>query len=118
MRWASIAMAAVFALAVVVQWNDPDPLMWMLLYGAAAAVSLAAGFGMRFPRGTLALALLYTAGFLWTFPAVLSSDLSAYTSFKMRSTDHEVARECVGLALCAGWMFALAWRGRSSPHAS
>ncbi len=112
MRWASMAMAGVFALAVVVQWNDPDPVMWMLLYGSASAVSLAAGAGSYFPRPTLALAVMYSAGAIWTFPAVLSSSLSAYTSFKMRSTGDEVARECVGLILCAAWMFVLWRRGR------
>ena len=39
-------MAVLFAVAVVVQFNDPDPLRWMAVYGAALAVStLAAARG-------------------------------------------------------------------------
>ncbi len=107
-------MGAVFALAVAVQWNDPDPWMWMLLYAVAAAFSLAAAFEFYIPALTLAIASVYAVAALWTFPAVLEADLGAYTSFKMRSTDDEVARECIGLVLCAGWMFVVWWRGRAS----
>ena len=32
-------MCALFLLSVVVQWNDPDPLRWMAIYGAAFVVS-------------------------------------------------------------------------------
>ncbi len=114
MRWLSILMAAVFALAAAVQWNDPDPTVWIALYCGAAAVSLAAAANYYYaPRIALLLFLIYAAGTLYTFPAVLSSDFSAYTSFKMRSTDDEVARECIGLALCAGWTFYLWRRGAS-----
>ncbi len=109
MKWLSLAMTAVFGLAVAVQWNDPDPGMWMVLYGAAAAVSAAAFSGRYFPTVTLGLLVLYSAGVLYTAPAVLDSDVGAYTSFKMRSTNDEIARECVGLAVCAAAMLVL-WR--------
>jgi len=109
MRLLSWVMAAVFALAVAVQWNDPDPLGWMLIYGAAAAVSACAALGVSLPRTALALAIAYAAAALYLVPAILSSDLGAYTSFKMRSSDDEVARECVGLILCAVWM-GVVWR--------
>ena len=32
-------MAVLFAVAVVVQFNDPDPLRWVAVYGAALTVS-------------------------------------------------------------------------------
>ncbi len=117
MHFLSWVMAAVFALAVAVQWNDPDPLGWMLIYGAAASVSVCAAAGVSLPRITLALAIAYAIAALYLLPAILSSDLGAYTSFKMRSTDDEVARECVGLILCAVWM-AVLWRSqtRSESH--
>ena len=113
MRWLCIAMTAIFVLAAAVQWNDPDPAMWILLYLSAAGLSLSAALGHLHRRITLALLSIYTIGTLATFPAVLQADLSAYTSFKMRSAGDEVARECVGLALCSAWTFFL-WR--RSPH--
>ena len=33
------AMAALFAFALAVQYNDTDPVRWMITYGAACAVS-------------------------------------------------------------------------------
>ena len=32
-------MLAVFILCIAVQYNDPDPGIWMLIYGLAAIVS-------------------------------------------------------------------------------
>lgn len=39
-RYASWVMAALFALCVALQYNDPDPIRWMLIYGAAMIVSV------------------------------------------------------------------------------
>ena len=33
------AMAAMFAAAALLQYNDPDPVRWVLVYGAAAVLS-------------------------------------------------------------------------------
>ncbi len=33
-------MALLFAVAVAVQYNDPDPIRWMAIYGAASIVTL------------------------------------------------------------------------------
>jgi hypothetical protein len=40
-RYASWAMAALFAICVALQYNDPDPIRWMLIYGAAMVISVA-----------------------------------------------------------------------------
>lgn len=97
------AFAALFVLSVVVQYNDPDPLPWALLYGGAAVFALAAVFGAPSPTGAATLLLL--AG-LWalslapSFGAFLSRDLSQ-TRFEMHVGDlvEEEARECGGLLL-------------------
>ncbi|MGE0399839.1 MAG: transmembrane 220 family protein [Kofleriaceae bacterium] len=39
-RYASWVMAALFAICVALQYNDPDPLRWMLIYGAAMVISI------------------------------------------------------------------------------
>jgi hypothetical protein len=39
-RYASWLMAALFALCVALQVNDPDPLRWILIYGAGVIVSV------------------------------------------------------------------------------
>ncbi len=120
MRIASAVFCAVFLLAVAVQWNDPDPLAWMLGYGLAAALSLAAWFG-RMPVLPNALA---AAGFAVWFLALAgslpSAPTEAFTSFEMQAAAHEEPREAVGLLLCSGWTAFLALRGarRRPPSAS
>ena len=112
MRGMSGLFAAVFLLAVAVQWNDPDPLVWMLGYGLAAALSLAACFG-RFPVLPNALA---AAGFALWFLALAGTlpgaPPEAFTSFRMQQAAHEEPREAVGLLLCAVWTGLLALHGR------
>lgn len=111
MRGASALFCAVFLLAVAVQWNDPDPLVWMLGYGLAAALSLAACFG-RIPLLPNALA---AAGFAVWFLALAGTlpgaPSEAFTSFRMQQAAHEEPREAVGLLLCFAWTSFLAWRG-------
>jgi len=108
-------MTALFLLSAAVQWNDPDPVVWMGIYGLAAALSGAAAAG-RLPLGpNLGAAILFlvlTA--LWA-PSLLGARGAAFTSFHMQAARDEEPRETVGLAICAGWSLAqsaLAWRTR------
>ena len=95
----------VFALSVVVQHNDRDPLPWMAIYGAAALVCglRAAGVVVVFPAGILTviatawMATLVPEAITW-----LSSDHEA-VAFTMKTGDasEELAREAGGLGLVA-----------------
>ncbi|OOG19683.1 hypothetical protein BWD42_07185 [Sphingobacterium sp. CZ-UAM] len=52
----------VFILCALLQYNDPDPILWMLLYLWAALLCLAAAAGKQFPKAvTMATILLYTS---------------------------------------------------------
>ena len=44
-RWASAAMALLFSSAAVVQWNDPDPLPWIVAYCATAYLAARRALG-------------------------------------------------------------------------
>lgn len=104
-------MTGLFLLAVAVQWNDPDPLVWMAGYGVAAGLSAAAARG-RLPVLANALAALgFTLWFAALAPALRGAPSEAFTSFHMRAASHEEPREAIGLLLCAGWTGFLAWRG-------
>jgi len=114
MRTLSIVMCGLFLLSAAVQYNDPDPLRWMLAYGIAALLSALAARDRYWPRFTLLTCAMYGAFALYDLPAVFASHLSAYTSFKMRSPDDEVARECIGLLISALWTAYLWRRGRAA----
>jgi hypothetical protein len=103
LRALAAVMCALFLLSVAVQWNDPDPWLWMPLYGLAAAL---AGLGAagRLPLAPNAGALaLYLALFALWAPSLFGARGEAFTSFTMRAEADEAPREALGLALCALW---------------
>ncbi len=107
-RWLAYVMAALLALCVVLQYNDPDPLRWMLIYGAGAALSAALP-GRRaaaLPAVILGLAGLagsaYLAHRVWGVLA--PSDLWLKMSEKGGAV--EEGREAGGLALEGAWLVA------------
>ena len=104
-------MAALFALAAAVQWNDPDPTRWMAVYGAACAISLMAARG-RPPHRAMA-ATLAAIAMAW---AIATSDnvgggnsyLHMFDAWEMKTPAIEEAREATGLVIVAGWMLVVA----------
>jgi hypothetical protein len=112
---ASGTFAAFFLFSTVVQYNDPDPLRWMLLYGSAAVVSAWAAAARLRPLVPLVIA---APALLWAMtlaPSVarqLPSLLDLTGSLKMMAPGVEETREALGLMLVAIWMAAIAWRNR------
>ena len=112
MRVAAGIFAAVFLLGAAVQWNDPDPFVWIAGYLAAAGLSLAACLGRRWRVACGVAAGVYGLWFLTLASSLPDAPEEAFTSFRMQSTSHEEPREAVGLALMAVWNGALAvWAG-------
>lgn len=96
-------MALLLVFAAVMQGNDPDPLPWLLMYGAAAVVAVWGLLGRPPAAAAVALALLAGVWSLALSPGLavfLARDLSA-TRFSMPAGDviEEEARECLGLLL-------------------
>jgi tetrahydromethanopterin S-methyltransferase subunit E len=119
-RLLSGVMAALFAVAVAVQYNDPDPIRWSLLYGAACAVSIAAIRSTKSPRiaalAVGAVALVWGGYWAVTSSAGLALYQRMFDSWEMKSTPIEEAREASGLLIVAGWMAVIAIRSfRAAP---
>ena len=116
MRWLDGLFVLLVLVAAALQWNDPDPLVWMAGYLTAAALSLAACLG-RLPVVPNALAAMaFGVWFLSLAGTLPGAPASAFTSFHMREARHEEPREAVGLALCALWTSSLALRGARRGH--
>jgi hypothetical protein len=106
MKIVKIFFAILFLLFVVVQFNDPDPLLWIVVYGSMVVVSVLA-FYNRYPTrimvimasGFLVLTILYFEGFREWFNSsdrsLLFDDLA-----KMQFQYIEEAREFLGLLIC------------------
>lgn len=103
-------MCALFLLAVVVQWNDPDPILWMAIYGAALAVCLVVTFRGRVPMVgpalVLLVALVWGVNTMFGGPAA-SAYAHMFDAWEMRSSTVEVARESSGLLIVAAWMLSV-----------
>jgi hypothetical protein len=96
-------MCALFLVSVGVQYNDPDPWLWMPIYGLAAALAaLAAAGRLPFRANAAALALFLVLFALWA-PSLLGARAEAFEHWHMLSPGDEESREAGGLALCALW---------------
>ena len=101
-----------FVFSVVVQVNDPDPLAWMAMYGAAAIACLLSLLG-RVPWWFAVLVGLVALGWAPTLaPRVLGNVpfLSMFAEFEMKDIGVEESREMYGLLIIAGWMAVIGHR--------
>jgi len=118
MRALDAAMTALFALAIAVQYNDPDPGYWMALYLPAALLSALALLGRFRPGPTYLAAVLYLALAVYHAPAFAQARLESFNAWRMGTLADEEVREAGGIVLCAIWTGVLAWRARRSAAAS
>jgi len=103
-----------FLFSAAVQVNDPDPLVWMAIYGAAAVVC-----GLEIRRRTpawapvaVALVALVWAGSLY-YRAQDVPISSLFAEWEMQNVRIEEAREMYGLLIVGTWMIVIAavgWR--------
>ena len=122
MKVANVIFALLFIFSLVVQYNDPDPIRWMLVYGAAAAACgwwVVRGSVPRWLPGVVALAAL--AWIVLWFPRVLGKVgfSEMFQERGMATLEIEEGRELIGLILVAIWMivlFILSGRRRSALH--
>lgn len=111
-------MAVLFFAAATIQYNDPDPIGWTLIYGLAGLVALVHD---RLPRGRKAAPLLLCAvALVWAawIAFHINGDVTAPELFRRMDPNRpqiEEARELIGLLIVACWTATLAVRGfRSS----
>jgi hypothetical protein len=100
-------MATLLAFAAALNFNDPDAVRWVAIYGAACAVSIATVFGADLP--VAAPAAVAVIALVWgVVLAARGPGFEAYThmfeTWEMKSPTIEVAREACGLFIVAAWM--------------
>ena len=97
MVFVKIFFGCLFLLAVAVQYNDPDPVFWMVLYGVAALITFTAI--KRTPRNLAAAAgVAYILGAMYWVPK----------GWQRAWIDNEEVREAGGLVICGVWLLILA----------
>jgi len=106
MKIANFILALIFLLFAFVQINDPDPILWILIYGNMAVLCVLAMFKMRFIYWlgasmilySIYAALLVNSAWQWFLSpdrSLLFDDLA-----KMQNLYIEETREFLGLVIC------------------
>ena len=101
-------MMVLFAAAAIVQYNDPDPALWMAIYGGAA-FCCALYLGGRLPLwAPTLLSAIYAVGAVYLSTQVFG-EMGFFdpTGQEMMGVK-ESGREMLGLLLTAGWTALLA----------
>lgn len=106
MRIVNFLLAAMFLVFAFVQINDPDPLIWILIYGAMAATSVMAMFSfypMRFLLVLLVAYVGYSVTYIDGVQEWLKQDNRSELFDEIAKMEHwyiEEAREFLGLMIC------------------
>ena len=107
-------LVIIFLLFAAVQYNDPDPIQWMLLYGGVAVHFALAALGRLYRPAVwlwLVAALIWAAFLLPDFIDWLQMGApSIVQTMKAETPWVELAREFLGLLIAAtgcGWLL---WR--------
>ena len=110
----NLLMLLMFVFSVVVQYNDPDPWLWMAIYALAALACLQELLWndnhLVVPAAVGAIALVWAISLL---PRVIGKVRirELFAQFEMKGDLMvEVAREAGGLLIVAVWMQAIVIR--------
>lgn len=119
MKIVNLVLAVMFLLFAFVQVNDPDPILWILIYGAMAVVCILAAFKVyqKWVMAAMLVGLIaYSSVFLdgvrewWSQEdkSALFDDVA-----KMEHLYIEESREFLGLMICVAVLIFQLIRSRS-----
>jgi hypothetical protein len=106
MRILNFILAAMFLVFAFVQINDPDPVVWILIYGAMAVICILAIFRFYPMKVLLAMTVALIGYSFFYLPGVLewmqkdNKALLFDDIAKMQYPYIEEAREFLGLLIC------------------
>jgi hypothetical protein len=101
--------AALWVLFAALQFNDPDPGVWIFLYAMTALYTAASARGVMPRSAALAWSVLSLCGGTWLF-ASWDGSSSPMGPTSMGLLSEEVIREAGGLGLVGIWSGFLAYR--------
>jgi hypothetical protein len=98
-----VLMLVLFVMSIIVQYNDPDPLIWMAIYAVAACIAFMSSRG-RLPWQLGAIVTLIAVAWAATLaPDVIGKVrfLDMFGAFEMKNIGIEQSREMYGLLMIA-----------------
>ena len=118
MKVLNFILAVMFLFFAFLQVDDPDPLLWILVYGAMAVLAILAMFKMFFPKLTLILLVIFVSYSLIYLDGVrewLQQDNKGALFDDVAKMEHlyiEESREFLGLWICILVLIFYYIRGR------
>ncbi len=103
----ALIFALLFVLFAAFQYNDPDPQVWIPIYGFAAIACFMAYARVGQPWFFGLMALIYGVAAVYQWPPAFEGFL--LNEVGMKTVNIELARESGGLAICAMAMGLMGW---------
>ncbi|MFN8356865.1 MAG: transmembrane 220 family protein [Spirosomataceae bacterium] len=101
MKYVALFFSLVFVLFAGWQYNDPDPVLWIPIYGIAAYVSWRA-YQQKFNLELLAVLLVISlAGAINLWLQMTAWEGVMTDGLAMKTPNQELARESMGLGICS-----------------
>lgn len=97
-----------FIISAALQYNDPDPIIWICIWGTAAMLSILFLLNKVSSVITLIAGILSLLGFLYVFP----SNFQGFSLDAGEATSIEQGREAFGLLIIALVMLLYTFRIR------
>ena len=118
-RISNLILALLFVLFAYFQLNDPDPILWVLIYSYVAVIGFLA-FAEKFYKWLIIAGLvLFSAGVLYLLPSVYNwlsnhSEVSLLYGMAADKPYIEESRECGGLFIALLGLVYFYWQGRKT----
>lgn len=118
MKIVNLILAVMFLLFAFVQVNDPDPVLWILIYGSMAVVCILAAFRVYSRIGLVILLVAFFAYAIILLPGFnewLKQDDKSALFDDIAKMDHiyiEETREFLGLLICCAVLILQLIRSR------
>ncbi|MFX0557691.1 transmembrane 220 family protein [Maribacter sp. CXY002] len=109
-KFIGIVFAILFALGAVVQYNDPDSLLWIIIYGFATVLSILFTLDKLKFIVPVVVGVLCLLGFFYLYP-------TDFQGFDLNDGDIktvELGREAFGLLIIGLVMFIYSFRIKRS----
>ncbi len=114
-RWIYALVCILSLLAAALQYNDPDPIRWIAMYGYVAllyALALTGRYRSEAIWVGLAMVVIWAATLLPGFVEWLHEGMPSITGQMKAELPHvEIVREFLGLLLCGVALWGLAQGG-------
>lgn len=113
-------LGVLFFIFAALQLNDPDPWLWIGIYGLVAVLCGMTAVGYYAPKVILGAILFTIFGIGWYLPDFinwLQTGMTSITTSMKAETPHvELIRESLGLVLVLVTLIWLYWSGRKNTN--